>query len=171
MQTGYFNTWSRIARSPGSSMVMRMRTPFIVFVFICANLLAATHSGDNPEFSRRLVSAAIERTNHAVRYDPAYIRIPYPGGDVPGDIGVCTDEIIRAYRVVGVDLQKEVHEDMEKNFSAYPRKWKWFAGKLDSNIDHRRVPNLMVFFAAMARPCQSRIWRGTIIPAISLPMI
>jgi len=130
-------------------MAMRMRPPFIVFVFICANLLAysaATHSGDNPEFSRRLVSAAIERTNHAVRYDPAYIRIPYPGGDVPGDIGVCTDEIIRAYRVVGVDLQKEVHEDMEKNFSAYPRKWKWFAGKPDSNIDHRRVPNLMVFF-------------------------
>jgi uncharacterized protein len=98
------------------------------------------------EFLRRLVSAARERTNHRVRYDPAYVRIPYPGGDVPSDTGVCTDEVIRSYRAVGVDLQKEVHEDMAQNFSAYPRKWRWLSGKPDSNIDHRRVPNLMVFF-------------------------
>jgi len=97
-------------------------------------------------FLQRLVAAAIERTNHAVRYDQAYVRIPYPGGDVPAGTGVCTDEIIRAYRAVGVDLQKEVHEDMVSNFAAYPRKWKWNVGKPDSNIDHRRVPNLMVFF-------------------------
>jgi len=117
-------------------------------LLICASVLAqgaATHSGPQ-DFWRSLVSAAIERTNHTVRYDPAYVRIPYPGGDVPSDVGVCTDEVIRAYRAVGVDLQKEVHEDMEENFSAYPRKWKWFSGKPDSNIDHRRVPNLMVFF-------------------------
>src|ERR1700741_105967 len=98
------------------------------------------------EFTRHLVAAAIERTHHSVRYDPAYVRIPYPGGDVPADTGVCTDEIIRSYRAVGVDLQKEVHEDMERNFSAYPRKWHWLLGHTDANIDHRRVPNLVVFF-------------------------
>ncbi len=99
------------------------------------------------EFLKRLVAAAEERTHHAVRYDPAYVRIPYPGGDVPADTGVCTDEVIRTYRAVGVDLQKEVHEDMEKDFSAYPRKWRWLSGHADTNIDHRRVPNLMVFFS------------------------
>jgi uncharacterized protein len=99
------------------------------------------------EFLKRLAAAAEERTHHTVRYDPAYIRIPYPGGDVPADTGVCTDEVIRAYRALGVDLQKEVHEDMEKNFSDYPRKWKWLSGHTDTNIDHRRVPNLMVFFS------------------------
>jgi uncharacterized protein len=81
-----------------------------------------------------------------VRYDPAYVLIPYPGGDVPADTGVCTDEVIRSYRAVGVDLQKEVHEDIIRNFSAYPRKWHWLSGHPDANIDHRRVPNLMVFF-------------------------
>ena len=96
------------------------------------------------DFLRRLVSAAIERPNHAVRYDGTYVRIPYPGGDVAADTGVCTDEIIRAYRAVGVDLQKDVHEDMAQNFAAYPRKWHRI--RPDSNIDHRRVPNLMVFF-------------------------
>jgi uncharacterized protein YijF (DUF1287 family) len=98
------------------------------------------------EFLKRLVAAAEERSQHVVRYDPAYVRIPYPGGDVPGVTGVCTDEEIRAYRAVGVDLQKEVHEDMEQNFSAYPRKWRWPSASPDTNIDHRRVPNLMVFF-------------------------
>ena len=99
------------------------------------------------EFSKRLVAAAIERTHHVVRYDPAYARIAYPGGDVPADTGVCTDEVIRAYRAVGVDLQKEVHEDMKQNFAAYPRSWRGFSAHTDSNIDHRRVPNLMVYFS------------------------
>lgn len=99
------------------------------------------------EFLNRLMAAAIERTHHPARYDPAYVHIPYPGGDVPADTGVCTDEVIRSYRAVGIDLQKEVHEDMEKNFSAYPRKWKWLSSHTDTNIDHRRVPNLMVFFS------------------------
>src|SRR5262249_44917003 len=77
------------------------------------------------EFTKRLVAAAIERTHHSVRYVSGYVRIPYPGGDVPADTGVCTDEIIRSYRAVGVDLQKEVHEDMAQNFSAYPNKRRW----------------------------------------------
>lgn len=98
------------------------------------------------EFLKKLVAAAEERTNHTVRYDPAYVRIPYPGGDVPADTGVCTDEVIRSYRAVGVDLQKEVHEDMAKDRPAYPQKWRTLASRTDTNIDHRRVPNLMVFF-------------------------
>jgi uncharacterized protein YijF (DUF1287 family) len=72
-----------------------------------------------------------------------YVRIGYPGGDVPDDTGVCTDEIIRSYRAVGIDLQKEVHEGMLRVFDAYPHRWQRHP---DSNIDHRRVPNLMVFF-------------------------
>ena len=98
------------------------------------------------EFLKKLVAAAEERTRHIVRYDPAYVRIPYPGGDVPEDTGVCTDEVIRSYRALGVDLQKEVHEDMQRDFSAYPQQRRWLLSHTDTNIDHRRVPNLMVFF-------------------------
>ncbi len=98
------------------------------------------------EFLARLSDAAIERTNHTVRYEPEYVRIAYPDGDVPAGTGVCTDEVIRAYRVLGIDLQKEVHEDIEANFSAYPNHLRWMQRQSDANIDHRRVPNLMVFF-------------------------
>lgn len=98
------------------------------------------------EFLKKLAGAAVERAQHVLRYEPAYVRIPYPGGDVPADTGVCTDEVIRTYRTMGIDLQKEVHEDMEQDFSAYPRRWRWLSTRTDANIDHRRVPNLMVFF-------------------------
>jgi len=96
-------------------------------------------------FFDKLSDAAVERTSHEVRYDPTYFKIDYPGGDVPAEVGVCTDEVIRSYRAVGLDLQKLVHEDMAANFSLYPRTWG--LKKPDTNIDHRRVPNLMVFFA------------------------
>jgi uncharacterized protein YijF (DUF1287 family) len=99
------------------------------------------------EFLHRLSAAAIERTHHPVRYVATYVRIPYPNGDVPADTGVCTDEIVRTYRGVGIDLQKEVHEDMLQNFAAYPNHRRWGLAQPDSNIDHRRVPNLMVFFS------------------------
>ena len=79
-----------------------------------------------------------------VRYLPDYVRIDYPNGDVPASTGVCADEIIRVYRAVGVDLQKEIHEDMVRHFAEYPRQWSMT--HTDTNIDHRRVPNLMVFF-------------------------
>lgn len=95
-------------------------------------------------FLDRLSDAAVERTSHEVRYDPTYFVIDYPGGDVPAEVGVCTDEVIRSYRALGVDLQQLVHEDMKSNFALYPRKWG--LKKPDANIDHRRVPNLMVFF-------------------------
>jgi len=99
------------------------------------------------QFLQKLVDAPVERTHHIVRYDPAYVRIPYPNGDVPSGTGVCTDEIVRVYRAVGIDLQKEVHEDMLHNFSAYPNQRRWLLAHTDTNIDHRRVPNLMTFFA------------------------
>jgi uncharacterized protein YijF (DUF1287 family) len=79
-----------------------------------------------------------------VRYEPAYVSLKYPGGDVPIDGGVCTDVVIRAMRKVGFDLQREVHEDMTRAFSAYPKMWG--LERPDPNIDHRRVPNLMRFF-------------------------
>src|SRR5580765_2924815 len=82
-----------------------------------------SQSVNQQAFLEKLSAAAVERTRHVVRYDPQYVRIPYPGGDVPADTGVCSDEVIRAYRAVGVDLQKEVHEDMAANFSAYPTRW------------------------------------------------
>ncbi len=93
-----------------------------------------------------LVEAAKERTQHQVTYDGRYVRIDYPGGDVPAEIGVCTDVVIRSYRALGVDLQVLVHQDMAKDFSAYPSKQIWGLEKTDRNIDHRRVPNLRVFF-------------------------
>jgi len=109
--------------------------------------LPQTPPGAHQVFLEKLSVAATQRTHLSVRYDSAYVRIPYPNGDVPADTGVCTDEIIRSYRVLGVDLQKEVHEDMEKNFSAYPNQRRWMLARTDTNIDHRRVPNLRVFFS------------------------
>lgn len=100
----------------------------------------------NP-FQEKLSAAAISIIDPTIEYDPTYFAIKYPYGDVPKDKGVCTDVVIRAYRKLGVDLQKEVHEDMVKNFSLYPNIKKWGLHKTDTNIDHRRVPNLEVFFA------------------------
>jgi uncharacterized protein YijF (DUF1287 family) len=96
-------------------------------------------------WAARLVAGGEGQIGRTVRYDPAYERLDYPAGDVPLERGVCTDVIIRAYRSgLGVDLQKLVHEDMRRNFSAYPAIWG--LKKPDPNIDHRRVPNLQAFF-------------------------
>ena len=96
-------------------------------------------------WTQRLVAAAESQIGKTVVYDPAYARIAYPGGDVPEDRGVCIDVVIRAYRQgLGVDLQQRVHEDMAAHFSAYPKAWG--LKRPDSNIDHRRVPNLQTFF-------------------------
>ena len=96
-------------------------------------------------FYRQLADSALTLTAQKVKYDPSYFKITYPNGDVPADKGVCTDVIIRAYRKIGIDLQKEVHEDMKANFSKYPKIWG--LSHPDKNIDHRRVPNLMTFFS------------------------
>lgn len=109
---------------------------FLLFVFT---------TNAQTQFAQKLSDAALSLTKDRVTYDPAYYSIKYPNGDVAADKGVCTDVIIRAYRKLGIDLQKEVHEDMKKNFSKYPKKYG--LKRPDTNIDHRRVPNLMVFFA------------------------
>jgi uncharacterized protein len=106
----------------------------------------SAESASRQRFLENLSTAAIERTQHQVRYDPAYVAIPYPGGDVPADTGVCTDEVIRSYRALGIDLQEEVHKDIVRDTSAYPLRDHSRTAKPDKNIDHRRVPNLMVFF-------------------------
>ena len=92
----------------------------------------------------KFLEATISLENSIVRYDGSYRKISYPMGDVPADTGVCSDVIIRAYRGIDIDLQKFVHEDMKKNFSMYPKNWG--LSTTDRNIDHRRVPNLQVFF-------------------------
>jgi uncharacterized protein len=96
--------------------------------------------------ARKLVEAAESQIGVTTRYDPAYVTLDYPDGDVPMDRGVCTDVVIRAYRQgLGIDLQQLVHEDMARNFASYPETWG--LSKTDRNIDHRRVPNLQRFFA------------------------
>jgi len=100
--------------------------------------------GVSENFAERLVEAALYRTTQKVRYDPAYVVLDYPGGDVPAETGVCTDVVIRSHRALGVDLQPLVHEDMAVSFSAYPKLWG--LKRPDKNIDHRRVPNLETFF-------------------------
>jgi uncharacterized protein YijF (DUF1287 family) len=98
-------------------------------------------------FSSSLVNAAMERLSHKVKYDGSYREIAFPWGDVPDNIGVCTDVVIRSYRKLGIDLQQRVNTDMLRNFHQYPNLAKWDRRKADTNIDHRRVLNLRVFFA------------------------
>jgi uncharacterized protein YijF (DUF1287 family) len=93
---------------------------------------------------RELVEGAMQQTKITTAYSQEYSNIPYPNGDVPSETGACSDVVIRSFRAAGVDLQKEVHEDMSANFALYPQKWG--LGKTDTNIDHRRVPNLQKFF-------------------------
>ncbi len=113
---------------------------------ICSLLLAwlPLHLGAQPSFFLQLADSAYTLTYDRVVYDPSYFSISYPNGDVPASKGVCTDVVIRAYRKLGIDLQKEVHEDMKGHISLYPKIWG--LQSTDKNIDHRRVPNLMTFF-------------------------
>ncbi|MGI9056054.1 MAG: DUF1287 domain-containing protein [Pyrinomonadaceae bacterium] len=133
----------------------------IIFAFACRievsktaenekpNLFSAAHAKPklsqivSPEI-KKLLESATKQTEITKNYDPNYVVIKYPNGDVPPETGVCSDVVIRAFRNAGVDLQKEVHEDITGNFSVYPNKWK--LPKPDTNIDHRRVPNLQTFF-------------------------
>ncbi|KAF1080054.1 MAG: Uncharacterized protein YijF [Candidatus Rifleibacterium amylolyticum] len=139
-------------------MAIRAQNPVLAKVSVIAGLCAILASviffvrpgsAQSDEgfdaFTKKLIAAAIERTTHVVRYDGSYRKIAYPGGDVPDNIGVCTDVIVRSYRALGIDLQKEVHEDMRRHFSLYPKKWG--LKRPDTNIDHRRVPNLQTYFA------------------------
>ena len=115
--------------------------------FVIMGLLALNLAFGQTDFFTNLADSALVLTRQQVRYDPSYVQIAYPNGDVPANTGVCTDVVIRAYRKLGIDLQKEVHEDMKANFDKYPKQWG--LSRPDRNIDHRRVPNLMVFFPGL----------------------
>lgn len=99
------------------------------------------------EFADSLAKAAFDRTLQAITYDGRYFSIAYPNGDVPEHIGVCTDVVIRSYRTLGIDLQQLVHEDMKTHFQDYPANHIWGQSRPDTNIDHRRVPNLETFLS------------------------
>lgn len=131
-----------------------------VMAVLALLLAGAAHSrtapaGGEAAFFRRLTAAAVAQAAQRVTYDPSYRRIPFPGGDVPANVGVCSDVVIRAYRAVGVDLQVRVHDDMARAFAAYPSLWG--LQRPDPNIDHRRVPNLETYLRrkGAARPVSS----------------
>lgn len=121
--------------------IINRKSLFCFFVFFVSAF--STLIGQE-NFYERLADSTLVLTKQKVRYDPNYFRIPYPNGDIPADKGVCTDVVIRAYRKMDIDLQKAVHEDMKAHFDKYPKFWG--LKTTDTNIDHRRVPNLMTFF-------------------------
>jgi hypothetical protein len=112
-----------------------------------------------------IIDGAIEQVGKTTSYDPSYQSLEYPNGDVPIETGVCSDVIVRAFRKANVDLQKDVHEDMKSNFSAYPTKW-GMSGP-DSNIDHRRVPNLETYFDRKGKSVKISETAKTFYPATS----
>ncbi|MDR0563637.1 MAG: DUF1287 domain-containing protein [Azoarcus sp.] len=123
---------------------MNKKHPALYAIFTLTILLACFRA--NAFSPERLVKDARAQIGVTLLYDPAYARIPYPGGDVPIVKGVCTDVVIRALRHQGIDLQRLVHEDISDNFQHYPNLQKWRLKKPDTNIDHRRVYNLQRYF-------------------------
>lgn len=130
---------------------MRNAAIFSLLLSLCALGLACSNNSQAQvplaaeSAAAKLTAAAFARTQQRVRYDGRYMAIDYPGGDVPNNMGVCTDVVIRSYRNgLGIDLQQRVHEDMRADFAAYPKIWG--LTRADSNIDHRRVPNLERYF-------------------------
>jgi len=121
--------------------------------------------------AQRLIDAAYAHVGVTRSYDASYRRIAFPGGDVPLDRGVCSDVVVRAYRGIGIDLQRLVNKDMHRNFAAYPHLWG--LAHPDPNIDHRRVPNLATFFArhgeTLALSAQARDYRPGDIVTWRLP--
>jgi uncharacterized protein len=118
-------------------------------------LLAVTWAAHATPAERALLaSAALAQVGVTLHYDPSYVRLPYPAGDVPMERGVCADVVVRAFRQIGVDLQVAVHQDMKRSFRAYPQLWG--LREPDPNIDHRRVPNLMRFFERRGKAISTR---------------
>ena len=110
----------------------------------------------------QVIASAIEQTTVTTGYDPAYVGIEYPNGDVAAETGVCSDVVVRAFRKAGIDLQKEVHEDMGRAWDAYPKRWG--ASGRDTNIDHRRVGNLMTYFERQGKSRAITTDRGQYLP-------
>ncbi|HTA64502.1 MAG TPA: DUF1287 domain-containing protein [Xanthomonadaceae bacterium] len=152
-------------RSPGPA---RSRFPISRFLPFLLLILAGSASAQD---AATIVGAARTQIGVTVHYDPAYARIPYPKGDVSMERGVCADVIVRAFRADGIDLQQLVHEDMAAHFAAYPHIW-GLQGP-DTNIDHRRVPNLETFFqrrhAALAISANAQDYHAADIVSWRLP--
>ena len=121
----------------------------LICLVLVGQFLGTTTSLADAKLAARFIHAAALLENKGVRFDSSYRAIAFPLGDVPANVGVCADVVIRAYRAVGIDLQRLIHEDMRRNFSAYPRLW-GLRGT-DSNIDHRRVLNLRTFFTRQGK--------------------
>lgn len=136
----FFSAASCNRREPAGRLAAVASTPTPVARALPANV--------SPQL-RQLIDAAIEQSKVTTGYDPSWVRIDYPNGDVPSNTGVCSDVIVRAFRQTGIDLQKEVHDDMTRAWSEYPRKWG--ARGTDTNIDHRRVLNLATWFDRQGR--------------------
>ena len=116
----------------------------LILFFACSdNTIIELKNGIEKDF----LMAALGRTAHNIQYNGNYFNIEYPNGDIPQNFGVCTDVIIRSYRQINIDLQQLIHEDITKNYNDYPLQRIWNQNNADSNIDHRRVPNLEVFFS------------------------
>ncbi len=128
-------------------MHLRFLRRYTVLALAVPLLLATAAESSGENTGMRLVEAARGQVGVTVHYDPAYVGLAYPGGDIAPERGVCTDVVIRALRALGHDLQVQVHEDMRRNFDRYPNHWG--LTRPDRNIDHRRVPNLEVFFDRM----------------------
>jgi uncharacterized protein len=120
------------------------RTVCALLLLVVVFAAAAPAQDRRPGISLDLARAAESQVGVTVSYDPSYVRLAYPGGDVPRDRGVCADVVVRAFRQIGVDLQVQLHEDVKRHFAEYPRLWG--LRRPDPNIDHRRVPNLMTYF-------------------------
>ncbi|MBE8717993.1 DUF1287 domain-containing protein [Cellvibrio polysaccharolyticus] len=118
---------------------MKLRTLWLL-PLLCSLATSALADMD------KVLQAAMASTQQNITYNAAWFKIDYPGGDIPPQFGVCTDVIVRSYRAIGIDLQKEVHEDIRAHFDQYPARRIWNQTRPDTNIDHRRVPNLQTFF-------------------------
>ena len=128
----------------GDCLPVRAMRWIICLAFL---LLAALPARADPALD--LVAAARAQVGTTLLYDPSYQSIAYPMGDVPIERGVCSDVVIRAFRALGIDLQRELHRDMARHFAAYPQAWG--LTHPDANIDHRRVPNLATWFTRQGK--------------------
>ena len=144
-----------------TQQLKRSLIPILCFLILLAGCHSPSHRGsskgalpDRPVFKalpansspqlKQLIEGAVSQAGVTTGYDPSYVNIQYPMGDVPINTGVCSDVLVRAFRKAGVDLQKEVHDDMARAWNEYPKRWG--LNGPDPNIDHRRVLNLMKYF-------------------------
>ncbi len=140
---------------------MRVRRRQILAGLGATVLAESAHAQASP--AATLIAAARGQIGRTLHYDARYVRLPYPGGDVPIERGVCTDVVIRALRAIGIDLQRAIHEDKRRAAGAYPKQWS--RPVLDHSIDHRRVPNLMIYFARHHRALGTGAALAAIAPA------